>query len=49
LETDFSKGVLPEPERLLPILDQISGDSRFVEIARERSRALAERIRHPKN
>lgn len=49
LETDFSKGVLPEPERVLPILDQISGDSRFVEIARERSRALAERIRHPKN
>ena len=48
LETDFSKGVLPEPQRVLPILDQIAGDSRFVEIARERARALAERIRHPK-
>ncbi len=46
LETDFSKGVLPEPQRVLPVLDQIAGDSRFVEIARERARALAERIRH---
>jgi hypothetical protein len=48
LETDFSKGVLPEPQRVLAILDQIAGDSRFVEIARERARALAERIRHPR-
>jgi hypothetical protein len=47
LETDFSKGVLPEPQRVLPLLDQIAGDSRFLEIARERARALAERIRHP--
>lgn len=47
LETDFTKGVLPEPTRFLPLLDQISGDSRFLEIARERARALAERIRHP--
>ncbi|HXH67893.1 MAG TPA: hypothetical protein VNI81_11885 [Candidatus Limnocylindrales bacterium] len=45
-ETDLSKSVLPEPERALPLLDQIAGDSRFVEIARQRSRALAERIRH---
>jgi hypothetical protein len=47
LEADVSKGVLPEPERVLPLLDQIAGDSRFVEIARQRARALAERIRHP--
>jgi hypothetical protein len=46
VETDFTKGVLPEPKRVLPLLDQISGDSRFVEIARERARSLAERIRH---
>jgi hypothetical protein len=46
LETDFSKGVLPEPQRVLPLLDQISGDYRFVEIARQRARALAERVRH---
>jgi hypothetical protein len=46
LETDLTKGVLPEPQRLLPLLDQIAGDSRFVEIARQRARALAERLRH---
>lgn len=46
LETDFSKGVLPEPQRLLPLLDQISADYRFVEIARQRARSLAEKIRH---
>jgi hypothetical protein len=45
-ETDFNKGVFPEPQRGLPLLDQIAGDSRFVEIARQRARALAERIRH---
>jgi hypothetical protein len=46
LEADISKEVIPEPQRLLPLLDQISGDSRFVEIARQRARALAERVRH---
>jgi hypothetical protein len=46
LDSDLSKGVLPEPQRLLPLLDQIADDSRFVDIARQRSRALAERIRH---
>jgi hypothetical protein len=46
LETDLSKGVLPEPLRLLPLLDQISGDYRIVDVARQRARALAEKIRH---
>ena len=46
LETDLSKGVFPEPQRLLPLLEQISNDYRFVEIARQRARALAEKIRH---
>jgi hypothetical protein len=45
-ETDLNKGELPEPERALPLLEQIANDSRFVEIARQRSRALAERLRH---
>jgi hypothetical protein len=49
LETDFSKGVLPEPQRVLPLLDQIAGDSRFLEIARERARSLAEQMRHPRS
>jgi len=45
-ENDLNKGVLPEPERALPLLEQIASDNRFVEIARQRSRALAERLRH---
>jgi len=45
-ERDYDKGLLPEPQRALPLLDQIAGDSRFVEIARQRCRSLAERIRH---
>jgi hypothetical protein len=44
-ETDMDHRLLPEPERLLPVLDQIGADSHFVEIARTRARALAERIR----
>jgi len=44
-ETDMDHRLLPEPERLLPILDQIAADSHFIEIARARARALAERIR----
>jgi hypothetical protein len=45
-ETDLNRSLLPEPQRVLPMLDQIAGDSRFVEIARQRARSLAERIRH---
>ena len=45
-ESDMDHRLLPEPERLLPVLDQIAGDSHFVEIARTRARALAERIRN---
>jgi hypothetical protein len=46
-ENDMIKGALPEPQRALPLLEQIARDSRFVEIARQRARALAERVRHP--
>jgi hypothetical protein len=46
-ESDLNRKLLPEPQRALPTLDQIAGDSRFVEIGRQRARALAERIRHP--
>lgn len=45
-ESDLNHKLLPEPQRALPTLDQIAGDSRFVEIGRQRARALAERIRH---
>jgi len=45
-ESDMDHRLLPEPERLLPVLDQIAGDSHFIEIARTRARAIAERIRN---
>ena len=45
-ETDLNRNLLPEPRRALGVLDQIAGDSHLVEIARQRARALAERIRH---
>jgi hypothetical protein len=45
-EADLNRSLLPEPKRVLPVLDQIAGDSRFVDIARQRARSLAERIRH---
>jgi hypothetical protein len=45
-ETDLNRNMLPEPQRVLPTLDQIAGNPQFVEIARQRARTLAERIRH---
>lgn len=48
LESDLNRGLLPEPQRLIPLLDQIGQDSKFVDIARERARSLADRIRHPR-
>jgi hypothetical protein len=44
-ESDFNRNLLPEPQRALGALDQIAGNSQFVEIARQRARNLAERIR----
>jgi hypothetical protein len=48
-ESDMDHRLLPEPERLLPVLDQIAEDSHFLEIARTRARALAERIRNSRD
>jgi hypothetical protein len=45
-ETELNRKLLPEPQRALPTLDQIAGDSRFIDIGRQRARALADRIRH---
>ena len=45
-ESDLNRNLVPEPQRVLPALEQIANDSRFVDIARQRARALAERIRH---
>jgi hypothetical protein len=44
-ESDLNRGLMPEPQRLIPLLDQISSDSKFVDIARQRAQALAERLR----
>jgi len=47
-DADYTRGLLPEPQTLLPLLDQIAADAHLVDIARQRARTLAERIRHPK-
>jgi len=44
-EQHLNQRILPEPERLLPVLDNIAADSRLVDVARERARSLAQRIR----
>lgn len=46
-ESDLNRGLMPEPQRLIPLLDQISSDTKFVDIARQRARTLADRLRHP--
>jgi len=46
IDTDYNNKVFPEPERLLGALDQVSADEKFIEIARQRARALASRIRN---
>jgi hypothetical protein len=44
-ENDLNERSLPEPDCLLPALDQLAADSRFMNIARQRARSLAQRIR----
>jgi hypothetical protein len=46
IETDYNNKAFPEPERLLPALDQVSADDKFIDIARQRARVLASRIRN---
>jgi len=45
LDADYTRNLLPDPDRLLPALDQVAADQRFIDIARDRARALATRIR----
>jgi hypothetical protein len=45
-ESDLNRGLMPEPQRLVPLLEQISSDAKFVDIARQRARALVDRLRH---
>lgn len=44
-EADLTQRTLPEPERLLPVLDQVAADAKVVDVARQLARSLAERIR----
>ncbi len=44
-ESDLNRGLMPEPQRLVPLLEQIASDTKFVEIARQRARTLADRLR----
>jgi hypothetical protein len=45
IEKDYDRKLLPQPEQLLPSLDQLAADNHFIDIARERARTLASRIR----
>jgi hypothetical protein len=46
IEADYNSKTFPEPERLLGALDQVSADDKFIDIARQRARTLASRIRN---
>jgi hypothetical protein len=43
-ESDLNRGLLPEPQRLVPLLEQIANDPKFVDVARKRAQALTGRI-----
>jgi hypothetical protein len=47
-ESDLNRGLMPEPQRIIPLLDQISSDPKFVDITRQRARPLADRLRQTK-
>lgn len=44
-EIDLDHRILPEPQRFLPVLDRIGDNAQLVDIARQRARAIAQRIR----
>jgi hypothetical protein len=46
VENDYNGKLIPQPELLLPLLDQLAADEKYVDIARDRARALAARIRN---
>jgi hypothetical protein len=45
IENDYNEKLLPEPHQLLPSLDELAANTRFINIARDRARALAAAIR----
>ncbi|MGH9774084.1 MAG: hypothetical protein ACRD50_03955 [Candidatus Acidiferrales bacterium] len=45
IDEHLNNKILPEPAVLLPDLDQVAADDKFLDLARQRARSLAERIR----
>lgn len=45
IQADYDNKQLPEPDRFLTLLDQLAGDAKYIDIARDRARTLAGRIR----
>jgi hypothetical protein len=45
IQQDYDGKLLPEPERFLPLLDQLGADQKYINIARDKARTLAGRIR----
>jgi len=45
-ESDLNRGLLPEPQRLVPLLEQIANDPKYVDVARKRAQFLISRIQH---
>jgi hypothetical protein len=45
IDADYNNKLLPEPERFLTTLDRLAEDQKYIDIARERARTLAGRIR----
>ena len=46
LEGDYNNKLIPAPERLLPTLDQLASDEKYLDMASQRARTLAGRIRN---
>jgi hypothetical protein len=45
LQKDLDNKAVPEPAQFLPLLDRLAADQHFIDIARDRARKLAVRIR----
>jgi hypothetical protein len=45
IESDVNANAIPAPENLTPVLDEISSDQRYMEIARQRAQSLSQRLR----
>ena len=45
IENDYNEKLLPQPRQLLPSLDELASNTRFINIARDRARTLAATIR----